>query len=107
MVAETKLPNVGDPPTAVPLSPDSGQVSQAAKRKRTWVGFFRDVFVYLIGYIVVSGITIGPFFWQWFGSMYADGPRWVAHVYSPLAYLCEICSPLRWVINEWINWWIL
>jgi hypothetical protein len=77
------------------------------RRRRTWIGFFRDILLYVFLYIVVSGISIGPLFWVWFGAMYADGPKWVARLYMPLAVLCELCPPLGRLINAWVNWWIL
>ena len=75
--------------------------------KRSWRGFFRDLLIYFLVYLVVSGITIGPFFWSWYGAVHADGSKWIARFYQPLAFLCEICPPLRRLINYWINWWIL
>lgn len=79
----------------------------AKRRQRTWRGFFRDIFLYLIVYVIVSGISIGPLFWIWFGAIYADGPKWFARLYLPLAFLCEICPPLGRLVNAWVNWWIL
>ena len=75
--------------------------------KRSWRGFVWDLWLYFVIYVVVSGVTIGPFFWVWFGAIYVDGPKWFARLYLPLAYLCEYCPPLRWVVNAWVNWWIL
>ena len=75
--------------------------------KRTWSGFVRDLFIYFMVYLIVSGVTIGPFFWSWYGAVHADGSKWVASFYQPLAFLCEICPPLSRLINAWINWWIL
>jgi hypothetical protein len=80
---------------------------QPKRRRRTWIGFFRDLFLYCVLYLVISGISIGPMFWVWFGAAYADGPKWVYRVYQPLALLCEICPPLGRLINAWVNWWIL
>lgn len=79
----------------------------AKRRRRSWWGFFRDVFLYILIYIVVSAISIGPLFWTWFGAVYCDGPKWIARLYLPLALACEICPPLSWLVNAWINWWIL
>lgn len=87
------------PPTPAP--------SARKRRRRTWLGFGRDIFLYMVAYVVISGISIGPFFWVWFGAMYADGPKWIARVYMPLAILCELCPPLSRLVNAWVNWWIL
>lgn len=86
--------------------PDSSPPS-VLRRKRTWWGLVRDICLYVMIYIVVSGLSIGPFFWSWHGAVYADGPKWIARFYQPLAFLCDICPPLSWVINEWVNRWIL
>ena len=75
--------------------------------KRSWFGFFRDILIYFTVYLVVSGVTIGPFFWYWYGAVHADGSPWIARFYQPLAFLCEICPPLGRLINAWVNWWIL
>lgn len=107
MVAEKTLTSLGEPPATIPIPTVSDPTPAHLKRKRSWPGFVRDVFVYFVIYVVVSGVTIGPLFWYWFGSMYADGPKWFARLYFPLVYLCELCPPLRWLVNEWVNWWIL
>jgi hypothetical protein len=75
--------------------------------KRSWLGFFRDIVIYFMVYLVVSGITIGPFFWYWYGAVHADGSKWIARFYQPLAFLCEIYPPLGRLVNAWVNWWIL
>ena len=77
------------------------------KSKRSWLGFFRDILIYVMAYLVVSGITIGPYFWSWYGAVHADGSKWIARFYQPLAFLCEFCPPLGRLINAWVNWWIL
>ena len=74
---------------------------------RTWRRFVRDVALYLLIYVVVSGILIGPMFWFWFGAVYADGPKWVAYLFLPLALVCEKFPILGWLVNVWVNWWIL
>ena len=75
--------------------------------KRTWRGLLRDLCFYLLIYILVAGLSIGPFFWSWHAAVYADGSKWIARFYQPLVFLCQICPPLRWLINEWVNFWIL
>lgn len=89
-----------------PLSAD-GPLPDTKKAKRSWRSFFRDLFLYFVVYLVISGLSIGPLFWVWFGAVYVDGPKWFARLYMPLAFLCEICPPLGWLVNSWINWWIL
>ena len=90
----------------VPISADQPK-NTVKNRKRTWRGFVRDLTIYFLTYLFISGLTIGPMFWTWYGAMYADGPKWIARFYFPLAFLCEICPPLARLINAWINWWIL
>jgi len=92
-----------DPPTPSVLT----STNQVERTKRTWRGVLRDIFVYLFLYILISGVSIGPFFWSWHGAVYADGSKWIARFYQPLAFLCEVCPPLRWLVNEWVNKWIL
>ena len=94
------------PPQPTPQQ-DSPPQPAITKRRRTWLGFFRDVFLYVLVYVAISGITIGPFFWQWFGAVYVDGPKWIARAYVPLLILCHLIPPLGWLINAWVDWWIL
>ena len=79
----------------------------SAKSKRTWKGFLRDLFLYLVVYVIVSGFLIGPLFWVWFGAVHVDGPKWLARLFQPLAIMCDYCPPLKWLVNAWVNWWIL
>jgi hypothetical protein len=83
------------------------QQAVSKRRRRTWAGFFRDICVYIMAYVVVSGVLIGPMFWTWYGAVYVDGPKWIAKFFLPLAVLCEIFPPLSWLVNAWVNWWIL
>jgi hypothetical protein len=85
----------------------SSEPSQPKRRKRTWRTFVRDIGLYFALYILISGILIGPLFWVWFSAVYVDGPKWVARLYVPLVLLCEIFPPLGWLVNAWVNWWIL
>jgi len=89
--------------------PDSNATTAPAKskRRRTWGRFFFDISLYLCLYIVISAVSIGPFFWHWFGAVYCDGPKWIARFYMPLGIACEFCPPLDWAVNAWIRWWIL
>jgi hypothetical protein len=106
MVAENSLEKSFPHPETVPVSMDSDQLAPLRK-KRTWRGFVRDLFLYFLTYLIISGILIGPMFWIWYGSMFTDGPKWIARFFLPLAFLCEICPPLCRIINDWVNWWIL
>lgn len=65
------------------------------------------VLVYVAAYLLIAILTIGPCFWYWFGAIYMGGPRWIAKFYAPLLWLCELCWPLCWLVNQYINWWIL
>lgn len=86
---------------------EKGAAQPKGRRRRTWFRFFADIVLYLFIYVVVAGVSIGPLFWVWFGAVYVNGPKWFARLYLPLALLCEICPPLSWLVNAWINWWIL
>ena len=108
MIAKSIFRSFGRRPEAAPVSTGQEPLPTTPRNpKRSWRGFVRDVMLYLAIYVAVSGLTIGPLFWVWFGAVYADGPKWFARLYLPLAFLCEYCPPLRWVINTWVNWWIL
>jgi hypothetical protein len=77
------------------------------KSRRSWLGFLRDVLLYIGIYVFVSGFLIGPFFWSWYGAVYGDGSKWIARFFAPLALMCDYCPPLGYVINRWVDWWIL
>lgn len=99
--------NIENPITDVEPLATEQEPPAPKRRKRSWRGFFRDILLYLLIYVVISGISIGPFFWVWFSAVYVDGPKWFARLYMPLLFLCEIFPPLGKLINAWINWWIL
>lgn len=100
-ITQTNL--VSTPVAATAADP----ITASPRKGRTWQGFVRDVCLYLVTYVVVSTALIGPLFWTWFGAVYADGPKWVAYLFLPLAALCEWVPFVRWLVNLWINWWIL
>ena len=104
MSATNTLEN--SPSNPVPRSANEKAVV-APRRRRRWKEFVRDICLYVLIYVVVSGFLIGPMFWTWYGAVYVDGPKWVARFFLPLAFLCEICPPLSWLVNAWVNWWIL
>ena len=87
---------------------ESSSAEAAPKRvRRSWSRFFLDVLSYVAIFVVISGISIGPLFWVWFGAVFVDGPKWIARVYQPLIILCDVIPPLGRLVNAWINWWIL
>jgi hypothetical protein len=65
------------------------------------------VLIYLLAYLLMSMLTIGPMFWYWFEAVHADGSIWVAKFYAPLLWLCDHCNWLSELVNRYINWWIL
>lgn len=65
------------------------------------------VMIYLAVYFVVSVVTIGPLFWYWFEAAHVDGNKWIAKFYAPLLWLCEHSEWLSYLVNRYINWWIL
>lgn len=90
----------------VPLKAELNPLTEK-RPARSWRRFVRDVVLYCLIYVAISAISIGPLFWVWFGAVYVDGPKWFARLYMPLALLCELIPPLSWLVNAWINWWIL
>lgn len=65
------------------------------------------VVVYLVLYFVGAIVTIGPCFWSWHEATFVNGPRWIAKFYAPLVWICDRCPPLSWLVNLYVNWWIL
>ncbi|MBS0204552.1 MAG: hypothetical protein JSS49_16740 [Planctomycetes bacterium] len=63
--------------------------------------------IYLFVYLALAILTIGPCFWYWFEATYANGPRWIAKFYAPLLWLCDHVWPIGWLVNQYVNWWIL
>uniref|UniRef100_A0A7C2JYW3 Uncharacterized protein n=1 Tax=Schlesneria paludicola TaxID=360056 RepID=A0A7C2JYW3_9PLAN len=56
---------------------------------------------------LIYTLSIGPMFWMWFEAMYVDGPKWIFAFYLPLLIACELCPPFGWLVNEYINLWIV
>ena len=65
------------------------------------------ILVYLLAYLGISIVTIGPCFWYWHEATFVNGPTWIAKFYAPLVWLCDHFWPLGWLVNKYVNWWIL
>jgi hypothetical protein len=65
------------------------------------------ILIYLTAYVLIASLTIGPMFWYWFDAVYVGGPVWIAKFYAPLLWLCEHLGWLGYLVNSYINWWIL
>ena len=63
--------------------------------------------IYLAAYLVIAILTIGPMFWYWFRAVHVDGSIWIAKFYAPLLWLCDHVGWLSYLVNSYINWWIL
>ena len=65
------------------------------------------VLIYLAAYVVIASLTIGPMFWYWLGAVHVGGSIWIAKFYAPLLWLCDHVGWLSYLVNGYINWWIL
>jgi hypothetical protein len=74
---------------------------------RTWRGWVLRSAGQMLLLFSVYTLSIGPMFWTWYSAMYLDGPVWVAKLYLPLVIACEVIPPFGWLVNQYINWWIL
>jgi hypothetical protein len=74
-------------------------------RRYLWQLVVRIV-IYVLIYLAIAIVTIGPCFWYWFEATYVNGAIWVAKFYAPLLWLCDRIWPLGWFVNHYINWWI-
>jgi hypothetical protein len=51
---------------------------------------------------VVYVLSIGPLYWQWYSSMYLNGPSFYAKLYYPLYLLAGLIPPF----GEFLNWYV-
>lgn len=65
------------------------------------------IVIYLLAYLFIAIVTIGPCFWYWYEATYVNGPRWIAKFYAPLVWLCDHCAPLSRLVNLYVRWWVL
>jgi len=65
------------------------------------------ILIYILAYLFISIVTIGPCYWYWFEATYANGPRWIAKFYAPLKWLCDHWEFLSQLVNQYVRWWIL
>lgn len=105
-MANTEFPDiaVNDSQAATDVSVDS-VVPFEVRLKRYLKQLAVRIFVYLGAYLIISIVAIGPFYWTWFGAMYANGPRWVLKFFAPLYWLCVYFPPLRWLVQAYIDCW--
>jgi hypothetical protein len=75
--------------------------------KRTWKQWFHRWGIRCAWAWLIYTLSIGPMFWSWYESVYIDGPMWVSVVYLPLLVACELCPPFGWLVNSYINLWIV
>ena len=100
------------PPPRYPVA--MNETATPTENPPLWVRFKRylrqlafRILVYLVAYLVISVVTIGPCFWYWHEATFVNGPTWIAKFYAPLVWLCDHFWPLGWLVNKYVNWWIL
>ena len=55
---------------------------------------------------VVYVLSIGPLYWQWYSSMYLNGPSFYAKLYYPLYLLAGLIPPFGEFLNWYVDLWI-
>ena len=70
-------------------------------------GLVMRLVIYCVVYLFVSVATIGPMFWYWFADVHVHGSGWIGKFYAPLVWFCDHIESLRYVVNVYVNWWIL
>jgi hypothetical protein len=83
-----------------PLEP---QVRRRRRLSRYLVRFAIQIPIFLTLYVA----SIGPMFWHWYRAHYMGGSPYVAMFYYPLLRLCQESDSLRYLVNIYIDWWIL
>ncbi len=99
----------GDAPDAAPSPPRLAQqqASQPASHSQeheeyTWGGYLRFLAQRVFLYSALYVLSIGPFYWQWYGSRFVGGSPIIAAFYQPLVILAEWIPPFR----DWIDWYV-
>lgn len=87
----------GSPPAAT--QPASGGNEPPEFDLRAYI---RTTLWQLAACLVVYVLSIGPLYWQWYSSMYLNGPSFYAKLYYPLYLLAGLIPPF----GEFLNWYV-
>lgn len=68
---------------------------------------FRRYLWRLVLFWTVYTLSIGPLFWAWFESVYLEGSPLIFAFYLPLLLTCEFIPWWGWIVNAYVNLWIL
>ncbi len=89
-------------PQADPLPSSQPSAHRQERGEYTWGGYLRFLAQRVFLYSVLYVLSIGPFYWQWYGSRFVGGSAVVAAFYQPLVILAEWVPPFR----DWIDWYV-
>ena len=59
--------------------------------------------IFLVWYV----LSIGPLFWHWHQAHESGERTWIGAFYFPLVAVCEASPFARYVVNAYIDLWIL
>lgn len=87
----------------------SGESTTGRKSARppTWTQWCLRLLRQTVITFTLYTLSIGPMFWHWFEAVNVNGSHWVAVFYAPLALLCDLIPAFGWLVNRYIEWWIL
>ncbi|MDX1966373.1 MAG: hypothetical protein SFV23_04295 [Planctomycetaceae bacterium] len=82
-------------------------MSTAEPASRTWKEWWRRSITAGVWLGIVYTLSIGPMFWTWFEALHFENNPVVLGFYMPLVLACDFCPPFGWLVNWYVNLWIL
>lgn len=97
----------GTPSEAESMRPVTVESAPAAETPEFDLrAYLRTTLWQLAACFVVYTLSIGPLFWQWYSSMYLNGPSFYAKLYYPLYLLAGLIPPFGEFLNWYVDLWI-
>ena len=100
-----RQPSARHPTATHPLAPQQS-AHQLEHSEYTWSGYFLFLAQRVFLYSVLYALSIGPFYWQWYGSRFVGGASIIAAFYQPLVLLAEWIPPFGDWMDWYVNFWI-
>ncbi|MGE4003138.1 MAG: hypothetical protein AB7I48_23355, partial [Planctomycetaceae bacterium] len=71
-------------PASGPTKPSVPHTTPPPDGGLSWSGYFRFLAQRVFLYFVLYALSIGPCYWQWYGSQFVGGSSLLAAFYLPL-----------------------
>lgn len=78
---------------------ESDKLRRAAKWFCSWEGF-------LVWAFIPYALSLGPFFWSWYGAIFELRSAWWLGAYVPLQVQIWLCPIYGDLLDWYLHWWI-